>query len=50
MFTVNGIDAALLTLTTSSYIFSYESRADVPTNEEITLNAFTQNVTPDTYK
>lgn len=50
VFTVDGIDAALLTLTTSSYIFSYESRADVPTNEEITLNAFTQNVTPDTYK
>ena len=50
VFTVNGIDAALLTLTTSSYIFSYEGLADVPTNEEITLNAFTQNVTPKDYK
>lgn len=50
VFTVDGIDAALLTLTTSSYIFSYESRTDVPTNKEITLNAFTQNVTPNTYK
>ena len=50
VFTVNGIDAALLTLTTSSYIFSYEGLADIPTNEEIILNAYTQNVTPKTYK
>lgn len=50
VFTVNGIDAALLTLTTSSYIFSYEGLANVPTNTQITLNAFTQNVTPKTYK
>lgn len=49
VFTVDGINAALLTLTTSSYIFSYESHADIPTNEEITLNAFTQNVTPKDY-
>ena len=49
VFTVDGINAALLTLTTSSYIFSYESHANVPTNTQITLNAFTQNVTPKDY-
>lgn len=49
VFTVDGINAALLTLTTSSYIFSYESHTNVPTNTQITLNAFTQNVTPKDY-